>query len=398
MSENNISGNKPRILIICNYYLPGYKRGGGLRTLVNMVECFKDKFDFRIITRDNDGDGIPYNNVKINDWNSVNGAEVYYLSEDSVKISKLRELVVKVKPDVIYLNSVFSTLTIYLLGLKKLRLLPESKIILAPEGELSDGALQLKSYKKKPFVLLTKGIGLYKNLIWKATAELEKEETERFKGSGGKVFIAPNMPLKELTEGYSQDLKPEKKIGQAKLIFLSRFMRKKNFKWLTDNLKNFSGNLAIDIYGPIEDEAYWKETQASIAELPLNVKVEYKGLLEYEKVKAKLFEYHFFILPTLGENFGHVFIEAMAAGCPLIISDRTPWLHLEEKQVGWDLPLENVSVWYDKLNQCIGLDNAAYTALSTNARSYACEWLNDPKVEEDTLRVLEYAVTVVDGL
>ena len=55
-----------------------------------------------------------------------------------------------------------------------------------------------------------------------------------------------------------------------------------------------------------------------------------------------LFEYHFFILPTLGENFGHVFIEALAAGCPLIISNRTPWLELEKKGIGWDIPLENL--------------------------------------------------------
>lgn len=387
------STGKPRILIVCNYYLPGFKTGGGLRTLVNMVESFHNKFDFYVIARDNDGDGIPYENIKINEWNKVEDSQVFYLQKEQRNFSKLRELIHKVEPQVIYLNSVFSTLTVYVLFLRKLKLIPDIKIILAPEGELSDGALQLKSYKKKPFIVLVKSLGLYRNLIWKTTAELEKEETERFKGDGGRILIAPNLPSKEILNNYRQELKPEKKSGEAKMIFLSRFMRKKNFKWLTDNLKNFDGNLTIDIYGPIEDEQYWKETQASIKKLPANVKVEYKGLLEYEKVAAKLAEYHFFILPTLGENFGHVFIEALASGCPLVISDRTPWLQLEKENIGWDIPLEKPELWIAKLNHCIELDNISYVNLSTDSRMFAEKWLTDPKVSEDTLRVLEYSLS-----
>ena len=393
MSNSNNSTKKPSILIVCNYYLPGFKTGGGLRTLVNMVEVFNNKFDFYVIARDHDGDGTSYKNIKINEWNEVEGAQVFYLQKENTGFSKLRELILEVKPDAIYLNSVFSTLTIFLLTLRRLKLIPEINTILAPEGELSEGALQLKSYKKKPFVKLVKGLGLYRDLIWKTTAGLEKQETERFKGSGGRIFIAPNMPSKELLNDYRQNLKPKKKIGEIKMIFLSRFMRKKNFKWLTDNLKNFRENLTIDIYGPLEDMQYWKETQASIKELPENVKVEYKGLLEYEKVAAKLFEYHFFILPTLGENFGHVFIEALAAGCPLLISDRTPWLNLAEKNIGWDLPLEKSELWIDKLSYCIGLDDTGYTELSENSRKFAEQWLDDPKVSEDTLKVLEFSLS-----
>ena len=44
-------------------------------------------------------------------------------------------------------------------------------------------------------------------------------------------------------------------------------------------------------------------------------------------------------LPTAGENFGHAIQEALAAGCPVLISDRTRWRDLAPKGVGWDLPL-----------------------------------------------------------
>lgn len=393
MSEKDGLTKKPRILIVCNYYLPGYKSGGGLRTIVNMVERFHDRFDFYVIARDNDCDGIPYTSVKVNSWNDVSGAQVYYLSKDNVNISKIRELILKVKPNSIYLNSVFSTLTIFLLILRKTRMIPLVKTILAPEGELSEGALKIKSYKKKPFAALAKTANLYRDLIWKTTADLEKAETERFKGSGGEIFIAPNMPSAHLLKTYKPELKPSKRTGEAKMIFLSRISPKKNLKWLVDVLQNFENRLLIDIYGPLEDQDYWTETETSIAKLPEHIRIEYRGLLEYEKVSEKLIEYHFFILPTLGENFGHVFVEAMAAGCPLIISNRTPWLDLKEKSVGWDLPLEKPEKWMEILNDCVNLDALTYEQMSRAAREFAVRWLSDPKIEEDTLRVLQKSLT-----
>ncbi len=385
---------KPIILIFCNYYLPGYKSGGGMRSIVNMVARFKNRFDFRVVTFDHDGDGEPYTTVNINDWNEIEGTQVYYLSKDKIKISKLRQLIEEAQPDSIYLNSVFSVMSVFVLTLRKLKLIPPMGIILAPEGELSEGALKLKATKKKAFTKFAKSSGLYRDLIWKTTAEPEKKEAESFKGRGGKIFIAPNLPARNFLEGYRQELKPKKKVGEANMVFLSRFMRKKNFKWLVDNLKKIEGELKIDIIGPLEDEVYWNETQKSINNLPPNIKVEYKGHIENEMVQQKLFEYHFFILPTLGENFGHVFIEALAAGCPLIISDRTPWLNLEKQGIGWDLPLEKPCKWQEKINHCISLDDVSYRELSKISREFARRWAENPIILENTLTVLENSLKI----
>jgi len=383
---------KPIILIFCNYYLPGYKSGGGMRSIVNMVARFKNQFDFRVITFDHDGDEKPYTTVNINNWNEIEGTQVYYLSKDKIKISKLRKLINEVQPNSIYLNSVFSVMSIFVLTLRKLKLIPQKGIILAPEGELSQGALKLKATKKKAFTKFAKSSGLYRDLIWKTTAEPEKKEAESFKGRGGKIFIAPNLPARNFLEGYRQELKPKKNIGEANMIFLSRFMRKKNFKWLVDNLKNIEGKLKIDIIGPLEDEVYWNETQKSIDNLPSNIKVDYKGHIENEIVQQKLSEYHFFVLPTLGENFGHVFIEALAAGCPLIISDRTPWLNLEKQGIGWDIPLEKPKEWQEKINYCINLDDVSYRETSKKSRKFASQWVKNPIIIENTLTVLQYSL------
>jgi len=391
MSKFKFVNTNKKILILCDYYLPGYKSGGGMRTVVNMVDRLKNKYDFFIITRDHDGklDRQQYTSVNINQWNDVRGAKVFYLSKDKLKISKLHELISNVKPNVIYSNSYFATLTLYFLILKRLKVIKQINIILAPCGELSDGALQLNSAKKTAFIQLANLSNLFRNIIWKASSELEKAEIELVKGSGGEIYIAPDMLPRTIFEDYNSNIKPQKSSGEVKMIFLSRFMKKKNFKWLLENLSVIKGRLEIDVYGPLEDARYWSQCQRIIETFPKNIKIQAKGPVPHEEVLATLAKYHFFIMPTLGENFGHIFLESLAAGCPLIISDRTPWLNLEERNIGWDLSLDEPDRWVETLNLCINLDQSGYSKLSNNARNFAITILNDKKYEEDTLTVLE---------
>ncbi len=133
MPEESFPKKLKKILVLCDYYLPGYKSGGGMRTIVNMVEGFRGEYEFFIITRDHDGklDRRQYKTVKINQWNAVKNSQVLYLSKDSINISKLREIIADIKPDIIYSNSYFATLTFYLLVLKKLNIIKNIKVIIA---------------------------------------------------------------------------------------------------------------------------------------------------------------------------------------------------------------------------------------------------------------------------
>lgn len=399
MPESKSANKLRKILVLCDYYLPGYKSGGGMRTIVNMIDCLKDKYEFFVITRDHDGklDRKQYTTVVINQWNTVRGSQVFYLSKDNITISKLRELIAVVKPDLIYSNSYFATLNFYLLLLKRLNVIKDINIIVAPCGELSEGALKLNSAKKRTFLKLAKTINLNKNIIWKASSELEKREIELLEARSIEIFIAPDMLPPKIFEHFDIGLKPRKIRGQVKMIFLSRFMKKKNFNWLLKNLSSIKGELIIDIYGPLEDAEYWNESEKIIKTLPGNIKIESKGSVPHEKVLETLIEYHFFIMPTLGENFGHIFLEALAAGCPLLISDRTPWLNLEEKEIGWDLSLDKPSDWVAKLNYCISLDESSYKRFSTKAREFAIGVLEDELIKEKTVAVLESGLSRNSG-
>lgn len=362
--------------------------------MVNTVERLGDDFDFRIVTRDHDGkaDRSPYQDVQIDVWNQVGKALVNYLPRKKIRLAQIRKHVEEVDPDSIYLNSFFSSFTILVLLSRKLGWTKKCPIVIAPEGELSKGALQLKPTKKKLYLRAAAAIDLYKNILWKTTSKFESEESEKLKGTGGQVFIAPNMPPRTILPNYVQDRKPAKMPGAARMVFLSRVHPKKNLRFLLELFGSISENVHLDVYGPLDDEAYAESCLTLAGTMPENVKVEFKGEIEHAKVGETLFEYDFFVLSTLGENFGHVFIEALAAGCPLIISDRTPWIDLEEKGVGWDIPLEDRERWISVIRECASLNNEAYAILSTNARDYAEKWLADKEVENATRRVLEHSV------
>lgn len=384
-----------KILVFCDYYLPGYKSGGGMRTIVNMVERLGDKFQFFVATRDHDGreDFTSYPNVKIDDWNVQGKAQVFYFSKQNLKLKTFRQIVAFVQPDAIYLNSFFATPAIKLLFLRRFGMIKQIPVIMAPCGELSEGALQLKSLKKKIFINGSKKASLYQNLIWKASSELEREEIKQITGENAEIYIAPDLPPKIIFPDFSIEKKAQKKSGELRLVFLSRFSRKKNLHFLLEVLAEIDGETTLDVVAPLEDKEYWLECEALIKKLPANIKVDYKGTIPHHEVPVTLANYHFFVLPTLGENFGHVFLEALASGCPLIISNKTPWVNLEEKKIGWDLPLENQKFWLEKLNYCVNMETAEYSQMCQAARDFSLEWLADFKVERATEIVLERAVS-----
>jgi len=390
-----VTENKKKILVICDYYLPGFKTGG-MRTVVNMADRLGERYDFSVVTRDHDGrfDKSPYTTVKIGEWNNIGRARVFYLSSNNMKMSMIKRLVDEVRPDAIYLNSFFATPANYLLLLRRLGRV-KCGVIMAPCGELITGALQFKSSKKKLYILAAKMIGLHRGLIWKATSELEKKDIENVLGKKAEIIISSDLPPKTLFSDYDQLLKPRKIVGELRLVFLARFVRTKNFAFLLDVVSEVAGKISIDVIGDLEDKAYWEECLEKMKKLPANITVNYAGVIDNRLIPKKLFAYHLLALPTLNENFGHVLPEALSAGCPLIISDRTPWLDLEEKGIGWDLALENRQLWIDVLKKCVEMDDSTYRKMSGRAREFAENWLADESLEKDTVKILERALNAV---
>jgi len=371
------------VLTLAFYYLPGYKAGGPIRTLANMVDRLGDEFQFKIITADRDfGDTKPYPGIRIDGWNSVGKADVFYMSPGRRSLSDFRRPLCSTEYDILYLNSFFSPhFTIKPLLLRRLGLIPAKPLIIAPRGEFSPGALGLKSLKKRVYITAAKALGLYKEAVWQASSRHEEADVRRWFGNDARVTIAPNLPPVINAADEPGAVKGKIK-GCLKIIFLSRISRKKNLDGALKMLKGLNGDVQFNIYGPMEDKTYWAECQKIISSLSENIEVKYCGSIAHDKVGAVMREHDLFLLPTLGENFGHVILEALCGGCPILISDQTPWRDLEEKGVGWDLPLSKPDMFQEVLQRCVDMNNEEYVKWSERARKYGIGVTKDDGVVE----------------
>lgn len=273
------------------------------------------------------------------------------------------------------------------------KLVQDIPTILAPCGELSPGALRSKPFKKKVYLAFAKFRGLYSEMIWKASTEAEVNEIRNVFGGSLTPLIAPDLTPISILPDFRLDQKPEKIMGSVKFIFLSRIVPKKNIKFFLELLTEIRhGNIELEIVGPQEDNMYWQECLAVIEKLPGNVKVKCIGGVSYENGLKTLCNSHFFVLPTLNENFGYVFIESLAAGTPLLISDQTVWGKVEQNNAGWAIQLDDKERWLTIINSCIAMDQEKYGTMSKAARDHAIAWLADTTLERATATVLEAAL------
>ena len=380
-----------RILTFCEYYLPGYKAGGPIKTILNMVEQLGDEFQFSIITRDRDsGDLSSYSDVIINCWQKVGKAEVLYLNPKQRKLNNLRNILNSNTYDLIYLNSFFSPFTRNILLLRNLGFIPNTPIIIAPRGEFSKGALNIKRYKKYPYIKLANLWGLYHHLTWQVSSEYEKNELLHWI-SAKLIIVAADLPSVPSHISQTQ-VRHSKSIETLHIVFLSRISRMKNLDYALSQLQRIKGTVRFHIYGPLEDKKYWLECQQIIKKLPDNITVEYMGTVKPNQVLNIFSQYHLFFLPTLGENFGHVILEALTVGCPVLISDRTAWKGLEKKGIGWDVPLEHPEQFQNILHQCSNMDEKTFSKLSHCAYTFAQKYLNDDTVIEQNRALFQNAI------
>lgn len=370
---------KPVILTFLGRYLPGYKAGGALRTIVNMTEALSDDFRFRIVTSDRDsGDLLPYPSVRRDAWQQVGNADVYYLSSDALTVARCRDIIETTAHDFIYLQSCFSPFTIKpLLATKPGLARAGGPVIVAPRGEFYPGALSIRYSKKMAYLAVARLFRLYAGAIWQASNEEEAAAVRKWFGNRCRVAVAPDIAASPAPEIPERRCKVP---GELKVIFLSRICPKKNLAEALRILGTVTGKVAFDIAGPAEDAGYWQTCQKLIAELPPNVKVRYLGTVPHEDVSRVLSEYELFLFPTLGENFGHIILESLLAGCPVLVSDRTPWRKLAETGAGWDLSLDKPHVLGRAVQACIDMDEAVHAELRLQARGAGGRYVNDQRV------------------
>lgn len=358
-----------RVLAIAGTYLPGTKSGGHIQSIAAMANHLCGRVEMFVVCRDRDiGDDGPYPGLQIGAWNKVDQSQVLYLRRYRLSLRLYKHLIREVRPDVVYVNTVFSLReSILPMLLRRWSNAPWS-IVAAPRGCLDPGALTLKKLKKRIFLILLHVSRVTEGVTWQASTELEAAHiSTAFRTA--RIVVASNLPptLPEPTAA-----KPTKNCGSLRLLFFSRVCAKKNLMYLLDRLEHIKGTIELTIAGPLEDQGYWAHCQARLDNPRLaHVRAQIMGPVPRPEVPNLIASHHLFALPTLAENFGHVIIEALRAGTGVLVSDRTPWRGLADLGAGWDLPLEDPKAWTAALQRCCDMDDREHQRMARSARNAA---------------------------
>lgn len=323
-----------KILIVMQGFFPGKKYGGPPVSVDNFCTLMREGNECFIVTHDHDkGDEQPYEGITPG-WNDRGNCRVLYLSDADYCRRTFERIADEIAPDVIYLQSFFERCVLPCLRIGRKRGI---RTILAPRGEVCRNALNLKKYKKYPYIVLTRLLGLYRGVFFQSTSGEETEALRRLLGAPAEHIYEltniPSLPKASYPE-------PEKTAGEGKFIFLSRIHPKKNLLFAIRCFAGVKEKAALDIYGPIEDEGYWAQCREEIAKLPACVTVRYCGLIPHDAVHEAFSRYDAFLFPTLSENYGHVIAEALMVGTPVILSDQTPWTDVNGTGAGWAFSLD----------------------------------------------------------
>lgn len=386
-----------RILCLAGYFLPGFKGGGPIRSLKNLSDWLDGDFEVYVLTRNHDlGDHKPYSNKQAGRWYQEGHTRVQYLSGWLRRPWQIRHAIEDVQPHLLYCQSFFDPVMTFLpLLLRRLHFISRRlPVLVAPRGEFSPGAIGLKRARKRIFIRVARWLGTYADVAWHATGEDEAQLIQNLLGHQDRIYCAPNLPPRfDLMEPRTRVKIP----GRLHLAWLSRISPKKNLLGALDVLCRVKRQVSLDIFGTIEDETYWDRCMTVMRRLPKNVAVNFRGALEPHSVVATLKEYDGFLFLTLGENFGHVILEALTAGCPIIVSDQTPWTNLEARQCGVDLPLDrptDIATFIDRLAD-MGADE--HERWVRGAEALASAYRNQPDLISPTQKMLLAVSSTADG-
>ncbi|NEN05456.1 glycosyltransferase [Diaminobutyricibacter tongyongensis] len=369
---------KSQVVALFAPLFPPAKLGGGpIRTLEALVEAAPSGFPLSVLTSDHDlgsRDRLP---VRSDQWLKHHDASVYYASATSIRgLFRGYRALKSRHPEVLYLNGFFDfKFSILPQLLWRVRYWGRTVRLLAPRGEFGLNALGRRSLKKRTFLSVYRALGLHRGLYWHASSEFEADDIRRLWGGQSTILIRQNETLLPQTA-----LSPRITSGAApglRAAFLGRLVEHKGLHIALEALSQVESTIELDVYGPTEDPQYVEFCRRLISELPENASVRLLGMLDPADIRSTLSGYEVLLMPTAGENFGHVIAESLSASCPVMCSPHTPWNALLEDGGGWVLDRSG-EVWAAALDDYASLSPAERLIARERAGEAFAKWRAQP--------------------
>ena len=364
---------KPKLLFITDWYAPAFKGGGPIRSVVNLIEKIKKDYDCYVYTSNTDfGEVEPLAGIVEDQWVDQDGVQVYYRS-GKLSFAQVKTMIKNINPHRIYLNSMFSNMIKPILVA-----FASDKIIIAPRGMLNESALAVKPIRKFLYLWFLRTFGFAKHLRFHATSEEEKKVIKRIFPNAQSIVVAGNIPTSTATEL----LPVEKQSGKLNIVFTGRMHPIKNLHLLLEALKNVSGAIELTIIATQEDQLYLERCNRLAIALPSNITINWVLDLPPTEIKRYLLQAHLFALLSNVESFGHAIFEALAIGCPVFISDNTPWKNLQQQKAGMNFALNHIQNIESGLQLFVDMENNEWQSFRKGAHNLAQSYIDNLNVDK----------------
>ncbi len=316
--------NKPlKIAHVTPYYLPAWRYGGPIRSVHGLCCALAASgHEVHVFTTNVDGPGEL--DVPIGVPVDVDGVKVWYFPVGSLRrlywssqlTQAFRQRVAEF--DIVHIHAVFLLPT---LQAARAALKAGVPYVVSPRGVLVP-----ELFRRKSFWIKTLWMKLFDNFTIEQAAAIhvtsrrESNEMAHFGLRLRKVCLIPNGI--ELPAAQDGELSPAVAAAirhERMVLFMGRVSWEKGLDRLIRALHHLPDTF-LAIAGN-EDFAFGRQMRELAASLAVSERLSFVGQVHGADKVALFSHARLLVLPSYSENFGNVVLEAMAVGCPVVVSD-----------------------------------------------------------------------------
>jgi glycosyltransferase involved in cell wall biosynthesis len=309
-----------RILHVVPAYYPATRYGGPIRSVHGLAAALV-RLGHEVHVYTTSVDGPDDLSVPLDRPLDLDGVSVHYFRVPAMRRLcwapalglQLRQSVASF--DVVHLHSVFLWPTLAAARAASRAGVP---YILTPRGMLIRELIRRKSrWIKTAWIELFERRTIAHAAAIHVTADIEGEELRRLGLKSGAVVCIPNG-VESPKQCTALSTGPLATLPKPYVLFLSRINWKKGldrliraWQWVPDVPLVVAGN---------DEENYLPQLQALASSLGIADRIVFVGAVGDEHKWALYQNAELFVLPSYSENFGNVVAEAMAMGCPVVVT------------------------------------------------------------------------------
>jgi len=315
-----------RLVVCSDAFVPAEQEGGLPFAALGLCRAFREEgVDVRVVTTDRNGsDRLA---VPVDRWSDRDGLPVWYARSLPgpyyPALSFSRALAAAGEVDcVLGSGTLWTHLGLVLWRTARKRGIP---FLLYPQGLLDPWALAFKAVRKRLYwALVARRIVRAAHAVV-AVSEAERRAVEAF-GAARRIEVIPNgvrlqdfaaPPPREELDTWLPGL-----AGRGFVLFLGRVHEKKGADVLIEALSRPAlsdiGLVAV-IAGPV-DEGYRARYEGLVAESPARNRIVLAGPVTGSRKAGLLAHATAFVLPSQSEGLPVAALEALASGCPTVLS------------------------------------------------------------------------------